>query len=329
MRHKKDGAEILTTALNAIFGPLVRQVYGGGGMVVSFAGDAFTAVFPLGRNPQQAVHHMLQTASFIQQFVQMQGQINTPYGVFRLGAHTGLGIGQVEWEIIGTPERRTFFFHGTAVESCTTAAPCAQTGEILAAASLAPWLAEVVHAEPWSAALRLSGLPSAAALYPTWRPRLREAELGRITLRTAADLETARQFGAEAQAIARQLPPGREQQWIESLALRQLGTIPMYQADYALAKTYNEESLAICRAINAQEDIAACLNNLGEIARYAEEYTLAASYYEQALDISRMIGMRVMIPIAQVNLGLVATAEGHLMPALQQYMEGIRNALQI
>lgn len=66
----------------------------------------------------------------------MQGQINTPYGVFGLGVHTGLGIGRVKWEIIGTPEWRTFFFHGTAVESCTTTAQCAQTEEIIAAAPL-------------------------------------------------------------------------------------------------------------------------------------------------------------------------------------------------
>ena len=43
MQHHKDGAEVLSEALGAIFGPLVSQVYARGGLIPLFAGDAFTA----------------------------------------------------------------------------------------------------------------------------------------------------------------------------------------------------------------------------------------------------------------------------------------------
>ncbi|MBN1137589.1 MAG: hypothetical protein JXM73_13460 [Anaerolineae bacterium] len=69
MQHRKDGAEVLSEALAAIFVPLVREVYARGGLIPLFAGDAFTALFP--HDPAgtpDAPLHTLQTALFIQTF---------------------------------------------------------------------------------------------------------------------------------------------------------------------------------------------------------------------------------------------------------------------
>jgi asparagine synthase (glutamine-hydrolysing) len=46
-RFRQDGAEILGDTLAAIFGPLVTAVYATGGLIPLFAGDAFTAIFPV------------------------------------------------------------------------------------------------------------------------------------------------------------------------------------------------------------------------------------------------------------------------------------------
>lgn len=47
MRHGKVGAEVLAQTLTEVFDPLVRAIHAQGGEIVSFAGDAFTALFPL------------------------------------------------------------------------------------------------------------------------------------------------------------------------------------------------------------------------------------------------------------------------------------------
>ena len=66
MQHPKDGAELLTDALNEIFEPLVQLVYAHGGLIPGFAGDAFTAIFPVTPG-QRCELYALQTAFLIQQ----------------------------------------------------------------------------------------------------------------------------------------------------------------------------------------------------------------------------------------------------------------------
>ena len=46
MQHGQHGAEVLAGVMGAIFEPLISAIYGQGGFVTGFAGDAFTAVFP-------------------------------------------------------------------------------------------------------------------------------------------------------------------------------------------------------------------------------------------------------------------------------------------
>jgi class 3 adenylate cyclase len=119
MQHEKDGAEVLTDVLNHIFSPLVAEVYTQGGFVTTFAGDAFTAVFPLreAATPQ----HALAAATFIQDFFARQGRLATRYGQFEMGVKVGLSLGSVHWGILGAHDRYTYFFRGTAVDACARA----------------------------------------------------------------------------------------------------------------------------------------------------------------------------------------------------------------
>ena len=60
MQHGQHGAEVLAQVMRAIFDPLVEAVYAHDGFITVFAGDAFTAVFPvvgaIHESPQQREH---------------------------------------------------------------------------------------------------------------------------------------------------------------------------------------------------------------------------------------------------------------------------------
>ncbi len=150
MQHRSDGAEALSAALNGIFGPLVHDVYARGGFIASFAGDAFTAVFPLRR--RDAALHAAQSALFVARFFDEQGQLETPYGRFLLSARVGLSAGNVQWGILGQEKHRTYFFRGEAIDGCAQAQHYAKAvvpvGGVVADARVWPHLQGQVQALP-------------------------------------------------------------------------------------------------------------------------------------------------------------------------------------
>jgi predicted ATPase/class 3 adenylate cyclase len=133
MQHARDGAEVLTEVLNSIFHPIVQEVYDHGGFISTFAGDAFTALFPL-RQPE-AVFHATQTAFFVSEFFARKRLVETKFGSFELGAKVGLGAGRVEWGILGQ-EMHAFYFRGEAIDDCAASEHHARRGEIVASQSL-------------------------------------------------------------------------------------------------------------------------------------------------------------------------------------------------
>ncbi len=135
MQHRKAGAEALTEAMNGVFSPLVEVVYGHGGFISTFAGDAFTALFPLRR--QGAIWRAAQVARFVQEFFAENGRVQTKYGDFTLGVKAGLGLGRVEWGIVGAEGRNAYFFRGPAIENCIAAERLAAQGEIIASSEFA------------------------------------------------------------------------------------------------------------------------------------------------------------------------------------------------
>ncbi len=181
MQHQKDGAEILTAALNRIFQPLVTAVYSRGGFITNFAGDAFTALFPYTApattdNALAAVG----TALFIRQFFAESGLITTPYGDFQLAVKVGLAMGTSDWGMLGTlPEpdqphltdgRATFFFRGTAVDTCAAAEHHADKGDIIIAHIVLPFLSTTVQCTPLPTADDHSLLHAATHLPPPPNP---------------------------------------------------------------------------------------------------------------------------------------------------------------
>lgn len=160
MQYQKDGAEVLTTALNEVFQPLVAALYAHNGFITTFAGDAFTALFPIQHDPAEAASNAVAVAFHTQRlFQERYHTLQTKYGDFSLSVKVGIGTGLVEWGILRghqppaaevTPH--TFFFRGTAIDACAQAEHYAERGEIIATVQVAALLAGQVVVETRSAA---------------------------------------------------------------------------------------------------------------------------------------------------------------------------------
>ncbi len=176
MQHGRDGAEVLTDALNTVFIPLVEAVYANGGFIGTFAGDAFTAFFPVRR--RDAVLYATRAAFTIQKFFDDHGALHTRYGDLDLGAKCGLGFGPVHWGILGRGNRHAYFFRGEAVAACARAECRARKGDIVAAPVMRELLGSNVQGAPVGDCFRLTshGLdlpPRATGLRPVSRAALR------------------------------------------------------------------------------------------------------------------------------------------------------------
>lgn len=131
MEHGRHGAEVLAGVMGSVFEPLIDAVYSQGGYVTGFAGDAFTAVFPIdGASP---AHRALAAAVAIQEQMQLRPEYDTPYGRFPVSAKVGIATGDVIWGIVTSEDgqRASYYFQGTAVDGCAEAERAARPGEIL------------------------------------------------------------------------------------------------------------------------------------------------------------------------------------------------------
>jgi class 3 adenylate cyclase len=161
MQYETNGAEVLADALNRIFTLPVAQVYAHGGFISSFAGDAFTALFPLDAVPDEdAVLHAVHTAGAIRDFFLQHGHLETRYGPFDIGIKIGLSLGEVTWSILRGETRHTYFFRGPAVDRCAQAECLADAGEIVADSHICSSIPPTVDGQPLDAApscVRLTG----------------------------------------------------------------------------------------------------------------------------------------------------------------------------
>ena len=125
MRHGTEGAEILSEILDAIFAPMVAEVYAKGGEIPHFAGDAFTAIF-IGNQTEKvaAIAHAIRD-SFNNNTIYA-----TKFGNFKMNIRIGLSFGEVTWGIIGE-QRKTFYFRGEAIDKAAAAQQKAAPQEVV------------------------------------------------------------------------------------------------------------------------------------------------------------------------------------------------------
>ena len=127
MQQGRSGAEQLSVILNEVFEPLVALTYSAGGFIPYFAGDAFTAIFPLAVNRTHAMH-LLRTAERARQLFRERG--NEFGGNFKIGIKAGIAAGTVSYGIVGE-DLRAFYFRGPAIDAAAKCQTLAGEQEIV------------------------------------------------------------------------------------------------------------------------------------------------------------------------------------------------------
>jgi len=133
MKEGTEGAEILAVILNTVFERTVNAVYERGGFITIFAGDAFTAVFPLNHDlmPDETFTlHVLACGEKIQAIFRRHGFQKTRFGEFTLKVKVGISCGDVQWGIVGR-EEKSYFFRGEAIDGCAASEHHADKGQII------------------------------------------------------------------------------------------------------------------------------------------------------------------------------------------------------
>ncbi len=114
MRLGPRGAEQLSNILNEIFAPLVKLVYSRNGFIPYFAGDAFTAIFPL-EGYEVDEMKLLEAAQSVRNLFRQRAY---QFDNFTIGLKIGLAYGEVEWGIVGSANNKAYYFRGMAIDSC-------------------------------------------------------------------------------------------------------------------------------------------------------------------------------------------------------------------
>ncbi len=129
MQAGNEGAEQLSMTVNNIFTPIVKMVYERGGFIPYYAGDAFTAIFPL-KNNIVSIDVLLKTALEIQTYFEQEGLQKTLFGSFQIGVKIGLSVGKVDWGIVGN-HHNSFYFKGEAIQQCAACQMAAKDLQII------------------------------------------------------------------------------------------------------------------------------------------------------------------------------------------------------
>jgi predicted ATPase/DNA-binding XRE family transcriptional regulator len=95
------------------------------------------------------------------------------------------------------------------------------------------------------------------------------------------------------------------------LALHGAGNLSLDLGEYARAKAYYEESLAVTRQLKMQRGIANSLLNLSQVAFYQGDLQRALTLQEESLAIHRAIGNQIGIALSLHNLAAILEQQGH------------------
>ena len=162
----RAGAERLADTLHFVFQPLLQEVYSRGGFVASFAGDAFTAVFPEPASDEESSPQLRQ-ASATGSLICRSIETLRLQRAIALGVRVGVARGEVQWGIVGDRRPNAFYFRGQAVEHAAAAQRLAHSGEVVAAADLRS------HVSGWASSRKIPNKPFlrlAAVTIPSAKP---------------------------------------------------------------------------------------------------------------------------------------------------------------
>ena len=146
----QQGAETLAELMRDLFDPMITCVYENGGLITTFSGDSFTALFPIEEGSSDAPHSAMHCAIHIQEQITRKKIQQTPVGEFNISVRVGISAGEASWGIIISEDhnRAAYYFRGTAIEGCIQSQLAAADGEIILDRDAASMLDEVIKAEP-------------------------------------------------------------------------------------------------------------------------------------------------------------------------------------
>jgi class 3 adenylate cyclase/tetratricopeptide (TPR) repeat protein len=133
MQHGEHGPEVLAEMMRAVFDPIVSAIFAQGGIIVGYAGDAISALYPVEADDASACRRALAAAFIIQQTLHSKQPYETNYGTFRISAKIGLSLGAVSWAILRARDdsTATYYFRGEAVTEAARAEQHAGAGDIV------------------------------------------------------------------------------------------------------------------------------------------------------------------------------------------------------
>jgi tetratricopeptide (TPR) repeat protein len=109
----------------------------------------------------------------------------------------------------------------------------------------------------------------------------------------------------------------------QRLFLGELGGQADAFGDKGAALRYNEQSLALARALGDKRNEATTLNNIGLVWRQLGEYQKALDYYEQALPMRREVGDKGGEAATLTNIGAAWSALGDKQKALDFFEQAL------
>ncbi len=145
MEYSTEGAEVIADMLRASFEPLIDIIYAHNGFVATFAGDAFTALFPTSLPTElshtQNIYHQAITAAWqCHNFVKDNANQMTRFGEFVFAIKISIADGMVDWKIWQSAhvpgannwqQRAAYSFTGEALDYCFAADATALAGSIV------------------------------------------------------------------------------------------------------------------------------------------------------------------------------------------------------
>ena len=151
MQRGPEGAEELSDVLNQIFQPTVALVYAQGGFIPYFAGDSFTAIFPVKDTAEAPTiaRKVLQTAqAMLTRFEREQADETSILSEHQIGLKVGLSEGDIDWGIVGD-HRKSYYFRGMPIDLCAEAQTKAAHLEMVGDGQLLRYLhPDFVDSEP-------------------------------------------------------------------------------------------------------------------------------------------------------------------------------------
>ncbi len=128
MKNGKEGAEILTEVINRVFTPSIDAIYKYNGFISTFAGDAFTAIFPTEKTSVLSAFSSALEINKIFEKIRLQ---KTKFGNFQLTVKIGLSVGKVDWKIIRSKKQNSYYFRGKAINNCAYSEHNCEQNEII------------------------------------------------------------------------------------------------------------------------------------------------------------------------------------------------------